>query len=177
MEFTKKKSSNAILVERTTTIDKPAEELYPFWRNMENIPQIMDHLESVKMIDPNRYHWVAKGPAGKKMKWTAEITKEVPNELLSWKSVEGSDVITSATIQFTKAPGNRGTEVKLMIRYDPPGGIIGATIVKLLGDDPSKELREGLRRFKQLFEAGEIPTIKGQPSGRAQDLDESHKAA
>lgn len=172
---TRNESSRTILVERTVTIDRQPEDLYPFWRNLENLPRIMDHLESVSMTDGRRSHWIARGPMGKRVEWTAEITEEVPNQVLSWKSIEGSDVITSASVQFTRAPGDRGTEVKLLVRYDPPGGIVGAAFVKLFGEDPSKEIREGLRRFKQLTEAGEIPTIEGQPSGRAERQKETHE--
>src|SRR5690606_15937893 len=81
-----------IKVERSVIVQRARNELYGFWRNFENLPRFMRHLESVQIIDPNRSHWTAKGPAGTHVEWDAEIHNEIPNELIAWRSVAGADV-------------------------------------------------------------------------------------
>ncbi|HEX9161605.1 MAG TPA: SRPBCC family protein [Thermoanaerobaculia bacterium] len=155
-----------IRVEKTMTINATPEQLFSFWRNFENLPRFMDHLESVKVIDSKRSHWAARGPAGLDAEWDAEIINEVPNELIGWRSVEGSRVNNAGSVHFNRATGDRGTEVKVVLRYDPPAGLIGAAFAKLFGEDPAYQVQEDLRRLKQLIETGEIATIENQPSGR-----------
>lgn len=155
-----------VRVEKSVTINAPAQQVYAFWRNFENLPRFMNNLESVTMHDDKRSRWVAKGPAGTKVDWEAEIINEIPNELIGWRSTEGSQVDNAGSVHFTPAPGNRGTEVKVVLRYDPPAGVVGATVSKLLGEDPAMNVQEDLRRLKRLIETGEIPTTEGQPTGR-----------
>lgn len=157
----------AIRVEKSVTVNRSPEELYQYWRKLENLPHFMDHLESVKTTSEKRSHWVAKAPAGTTVEWDAEIINDKPNEMIAWRSVEGSDVDNSGSVRFERGPQGRGTEVRVQIQYSPPGGIIGATIAKLFGEEPSQQVEDDLRRFKNVMEAGEIPTTEGQPSGRA----------
>ncbi|HVS33306.1 MAG TPA: SRPBCC family protein [Thermoanaerobaculia bacterium] len=154
-----------VRVEKSVTIDAAPEQLYTFWRNFENLPRFMHHLESVRMLGGNRSHWVARGPAGLDAEWDAEVINEIPNELIGWRSVEGSRVDNAGSVHFSKANG-RGTEVKVVLRYDPPGGRFGALVSKILGEDPAHQVQEDLRRLKQLIETGELATIDGQPTGR-----------
>ena len=154
-------------VEKTVTINAPADRLYTFWRNFENLPRFMENLEEVEVIDDKRSRWVATGPAGFDVQWEAEIINEVPNELIGWRSVEGSTVDNAGSVHFTPATGGRGTEVKVVLRYDPPGGKLGAAVSRVLGEDPDWQVQEDLRRLKMLIESGEIATIEDQPSGRA----------
>ena len=147
-----------IRVEKSVTVNATPEQLYAFWRNFENLPRFMDHLEMVHVIDAKRSHWRAKGPAGIKAEWDAEIINEVPNELIGWRSVDGSNVNNAGSVHFT--PTSRGTEVKVLLRYDPPGGAFGAAIAKLFGEDPEHQVKEELRRFKQIVETGEIATAE-----------------
>ena len=160
-------ADRGIKVEKTVTIDKSPEELYRFWRNFENLPRFMNHLESVRVTGGNRSHWIAKAPAGRSVEWDAEIYNEKENELIAWRSLAGADVDSAGSVHFQAAPGGRGTVVKVVLKYDPPGGIIGATIAKLFGEEPSQQIEEDLRRFKQVMETGETPTTTGQPSGRS----------
>lgn len=153
-------------VDKAITIDKPREELYEFWRNLENLPRFMKHLHSVTRIDDRRSHWVAGGPAGKIVEWDAEIINEEPNELIAWRSLAGSQVATAGSVHFKTAPNGRGTELMVELQYDPPGGLLGATFAKLWGEDPAKQIEDDLRRFKQFMETGEIPTTEGQPHGK-----------
>jgi uncharacterized membrane protein len=155
-----------IRVEKSVTINVAPERLYNFWRNFENLPRFMCNLESVTVRDANRSHWVATGPAGTRAEWEAEIINEVPNELIGWRSVEGSKIDNAGSVHFKPATGGRGTEVKVVLRYDPPGGAFGAAVSKLFGEDPDIQVQEDLRRLKMLVETGELATIAEQPTGR-----------
>ena len=156
-----------IRVERSLTIDRSPADLYAFWRNFEQLPQFMNHLKSVKVIGDNLTHWVAKGPMKTDVAWDARTINERPNELIAWKSVEGSDIYTAGSVRFQPAPGNRGTMVRVTFEYEPPAGKLGAAIAKIFGEDPVKQVNVDLRRFKQLMETGEIARTEGQPAGRA----------
>jgi uncharacterized membrane protein len=145
-----------IRVQKAITINRPAAEVYRFWRNLENLPRFMVHLEFVRQLDDRRSYWIARAALGLTVEWTAEIVEERPNELISWRSVEDSQVPNSGTVRFVRAPGDRGTEVHLDIRYDPPAGAVGATIAKLFGEEPSQQADGDLRRLKQVLETGEV---------------------
>lgn len=159
-------ASRAIKVKRSITINKSREELYRFWRNFENLPQFMDHLEKVSISSDSRSHWVAKAPAGQTVEWDSEIINEKENELIAWKSLAGSQVPNAGSVEFKEAPGGRGTEVKVEIDYEPPAGQIGALIAKLFGEEPAVQVQEDLRHLKQIMETGEKPTTKGQSTCR-----------
>ncbi|MFP5213171.1 MAG: SRPBCC family protein [Acidobacteriota bacterium] len=161
------KSARSVKVERTVTIEKTPEELYRFWSNLENLPRFMDHIESLEKIDDKRSHWVVKGPMGLRIEWNSELTDQIENKQLGWRSIEGSQVESSGLVQFTPAPGGRGTEVKVTLTYHPPGGILGAKFAKFFGEEPSIQVRESLCRLKQLLEVGEIATLASQSFGRA----------
>jgi uncharacterized membrane protein len=155
-----------IEVVKSLTIDRPSDELYRFWRKFENLPTVMRHLESVTVQDERRSHWVAKGPAGTRIEWDAEIVNDNANRLIAWQSCEGADVDHWGVVRFIPAPGGRGTQVTVELEYAPIAGAFGATIAKLFGEEPAQQIGEDLRRFKQLMETGEIPTTEGQPRGR-----------
>lgn len=156
----------AIKVEKTLTINKPADELYRFWHNFENLPNFMKHLKEVKVLDSRRSHWVATAPLGTSVEWNAEILQDRENEFISWASIEGADVGNSGFVRFKQAPGDRGTEVKIVMEYTPPGGALAAVFAKLFGEEPEQQIGDDLRRFKMLMEAGEIATTEGQPRGK-----------
>ena len=160
-------SGRGVKVEKSVTINRSPEELYSFWRNFENLPRFMNHLESVKVEGANRSHWVAKGPAGTSVEWDAEVYNEKENEMIAWRSLEGSEVDNAGSVHFEPATGGRGTVVRVVLKYDPPAGKLGALVARLFGESPSQQIDEDLRRFKQLMEAGETATTKGQTSGRA----------
>jgi uncharacterized membrane protein len=146
------------------TVNSSPEDAYRRWRDFENLPAFMVHLESVKAAD-GRSHWVARGPAGTTVEWDAEIVDDVRNQRIAWRSIEGADVDNSGSIRFTPAPGNRGTEVTVELEYSPPGGAVGAMVAKLLGEEPNQQLRDDLRRFKQVLETGEVVVSEGTPDG------------
>ncbi|MEG3977618.1 SRPBCC family protein [Microcoleus sp. herbarium8] len=159
-------ANQSIKVEKTVTIDKPADELYRFWRDFENLPRFMKHLKHVAVIDDKRSHWIASAPIGNSVEWDAEIVREEENRLIAWVSVEGADVENSGFVRFQPAPAGRGTEVKVAIEYNPPGGAIAGAAAKLFGEVPEQQIADDLRRFKQFMETGEIATTAGQSSGR-----------
>ena len=160
-------SAVSIQVKKSITINRSPEELYQFWHEFQNLPRFMNDLESVENIGEKRSHWVVKGPAGKRIHWDAEITEDRPNEIIAWRSLEGSHVQNSGSVRFEPAQGKPGTVVRVEIEYRPPAGLLGATVAKFLGAEPKQQLHENLHRFRQLMETGEIITTEGQPAGRS----------
>jgi uncharacterized membrane protein len=156
-----------IHVEQAFLINKSPEELYAFWRNLENLPSILSHVKSVQVLDETRSRWVVDAPriAGGQVEWEAEITRDEPNAFIAWRSLPGSQVDTTGQIRFTRAMGDRGTEVHVFMEYLPPAGKVGHWIATLFGSSPKTLIREDLRNFKRIQELGEIPTIRGQPRG------------
>lgn len=157
---------NGIHVEQAFLINKPAEELYQFWRNFGNLPSIMKHLKSVT-VNGNRSHWVAEAPkiAGGSVEWDAEVTRDDPGQAIGWRSLPGSQVQTQGEVRFSKAMGDRGTEVHVYMNYRPPAGKLGHYIATMFGESPRRQMREDIRNFKRLMECGEIVTTVGQPVG------------
>jgi len=131
-------------VVRAITINRPADELYRLWRNLEDLPRFMSHLESVQ-VQGNRSHWVARGPAGMSVEWDAEIINEEADRLLAWRSLEGSRIATAGSVHFRPAPAGRGTEIVVTLKYDPPAGKLGAWLAWLFGEEPSLQVRDDLR--------------------------------
>lgn len=154
-------STGGTTVRKSLIINRTPEELYQFWRNFENLPRFMKHLESVQVTGDGRSHWVAKAPAGSSVEWDALITEDRPNELIAWRSLEGADVDNSGSVSFERAPGGRGTIVRVEIEYNPPGGVIGSAIAKLFGEEPGQQAQEDLRCFKQMMETGEVVISDG----------------
>jgi uncharacterized membrane protein len=153
----------ALKVEKTVTIRKSAEELYNYWHNFENLPTFMKHVKSVTVMDGTRSHWIANAPLGQSVEWDADVIQDEPNRLIAWASAENAEVSNSGFVRFSPAPGDRGTEVKVVMEYEIPGGKLTAAIAKLFGEEPEQQIGDELRRFKQLMEAGEIATTEGQP--------------
>jgi len=163
-------------IEKSITIGVSPNELYKFWRNFENLPQFMEDLESVTPLDNTRSHWVAKGPGGKNVEWDAEIYNEHEGEFIAWRSLPDADVTNAGSVHFEEAPGGRGTYLKVVLNYNPPGGKAAQLLAKLFGKEPGQLVDSNLRRLKQLLEAGEIPTTEGQSSGRETSTEENTAA-
>jgi uncharacterized membrane protein len=154
-----------VRVDRSITVARPRADIYRFWRDLENLTRFMKHVESVRVLDHRRSQWVVTAPAGRTIEWEAEIINEIEDELIGFRSLSGK-VDVAGSVQFKDAPGDRGTEVIVEIQYNPPAGILGAFAARMWGEEPSQQIEEDLRRFKQIMEAGEIATVDGQPSGR-----------
>jgi len=156
-------------LETSIAIDKSPEELFRFWRNFSNLPRFMNNLETVTELDGTRSHWVAKGPAGTRVEWDAEIYNEKENELIAWRSLENADVANAGSVRCEAGPEGHGTFVRVTMNYNPPFGKVGETGAQLLGAEPAHLIKEDLRRLKQVMEAGEIATTDGQTSGRLEE--------
>jgi uncharacterized membrane protein len=144
-------------VRESVRLEVPVADVYRFWRRLENLPRFMTHLNRVAEHPDGTSHWVAAGPAGLAVEWDAEVINEIENKVLAWRSVPGSDVATAGSVNFDEARGGRSTQVTVHLQYAPPAGKAGALVASLFGREPSQTVREDLRHFKQLLEAGEIP--------------------
>jgi uncharacterized membrane protein len=149
--------ARGVHVRESIQLELPLADVYGFWRRLENLPRFMTHLDRVTESSDGQSHWVAVGPAGLAVEWDAEIINEVENELIAWRSLPGSDVVTAGSVHFDAARAGRSTEVRVNLQYAPPAGKAGALFASLFGREPAQTIREDLRHFKQLLEAGEIP--------------------
>ncbi|MBC8141018.1 MAG: SRPBCC family protein [Armatimonadetes bacterium] len=154
-----------IKIVKAMTIQKPASELYTFWRNFENLPVFMKHLEAVTVTDETHSSWTAKAPFGQTVSWDAEILSDEPNKRIVWRSLEHADIPNTGTVRFEELSAGRGTAVTVSLEYNPPLGMVGAVVAKMFGEEPGTQVHDSLRRFKELMETGELPTIQGQPNG------------
>lgn len=153
-------------VSASTTVNKPVQEVYGYWRNLENLPSFMAHVREVRTLDGGqRTHWVAEAPGRRSVEWDAEIVEETPNRLIRWRSAPKADVENSGRVEFSTAPGDRGTEVRVTLTYAMPGGRLGKTVATLLGEAPDQQVRDDLARFKQILETGEVVRSEGSPEG------------
>lgn len=150
----------------TTTIEKPAREVYEFWRRLDTLPAFMAHVEQVRTTGLRSSHWRASAPFGRSVEWDAEITEDVPGERIGWRSVGRADVANDGVVRFVSAPGGRGTEVHVRLRYAMPAGRLGAAVARYFGEEPHQQLDDDLRRFKQVMETGEVVRSDGAPGGK-----------
>ena len=152
-------------VEHEVVVNRPREELYRIWRNLENLPIFMEGLASVHEIDDKKSIWVAKAPAGTVIKWEAEIINDVENELIAWQTLEGSGVDNAGSVNFEPV-GDDSTRIKVVLRYDPPGDKLGIWVAKAFGRDPQKEIEADLDRFKAIMEIGGAKAVESGASDR-----------
>jgi len=164
-------------VETGFAINCSVEQAFRFWRNLENLPRFMRNLESVKVRDDRHSEWTAIGRMGQDIHWRAEIVEEKENEWIVWRSLEGSDIDCRGSVHFRPAVGDRGIIVTASMQCRPPAGAVGKAVALLLGKGPEFMIREELRRFKALMEAGEVPTIDGQTHGPRSVLIKTVQAA
>ncbi len=150
----------------TTTVTKPVEEVYEFWSRLDQLPAFMAHLEEVRVTGDRRSHWRAAAPFGQDVEWDAETTEQVPGQRIAWRSLDGADVPNSGEVRFVPAPGGRGTEVHVRLSYEMPAGALGKAVAKYFGEEPSQQLDDDLRRFKQVIEVGEVIRSDGAPHGK-----------
>lgn len=142
---------------QAVTINKPVAEVYGYFRNFANLPSFMENVERIEVRDGKRSHWVVKAPGGATVEWDAVVTEEEPDRFVAWISEPGADVPNSGRVEFRDA-GARGTVVSATILYDPPAGVIGKLVAKVLQREPAIQSRRDLARFKQLMETGEVAT-------------------
>lgn len=162
-----------LIVHRSVTVNRPRSEVYAFWRNFENLPRFMKHLQEVTVSDGGRRsHWVTAAPLGQSVEWDAEIVEERPDELITWRSLPGAMIENSGRVTFRDAKGFGGTEVDVVLEYHPPLGSASIALARLFGEQPWQQVRDDLRRFKQVMETGEVPTTFAQTSGRIDEVKE-----
>ena len=151
----------AVRVEKFLTINRTPQQVYDFWRNQENLPRFLRHIESVQMTGELSSHWKARGPAGTSLEWDAELVEDYPGQLILWRSVGDADLPNEGSVEFREASGGRGTEVKLTIRYYPPGGAAGKIAAKLADTITARQIEEDLKRLKQILETGASASSEG----------------
>jgi uncharacterized membrane protein len=154
---------HSLRIEKSVTVNRPPAEVYAYWRKLDNLPQFMDHLESVSSLGGRRSHWVASAPF--KAEWDAEVIDECQNELICWRALPGSMVDTAGAVRFRPAPDGFGTQVHVSLQYTPPGGPLGLAAAGLLKGVTAQQVGEDLRRFKEVLEKGETPSVPGQSFG------------
>ena len=154
-----------VRVVEAITVNRPIDTVYGFWRRFENFPRFMRYIESIESSG-TRSHWRVKGPGGVRVEWDAELIEDRPNERLSWRTAADADVEHHGSVRFGHAPGSRGTELLVDISYRPPAGKVGRGIAWLLGSDPEAQVREDVRRFKQILETGEVTLSDGPALSR-----------
>ena len=173
LNIRRSEESGNLLVRRSATINRPRAEVYAFWRNFENLPRFMQHLQAVTVKpDGRRSHWVTRAPLGRTVEWDAEIVEEQADELLAWRSLPGADIENEGRVSFRDALDGSGTIVDVELEYRPPLGAPSIVVARLFGEQPWQQVRDDLRRFKQIMEAGEVPTIYAQTSGRLEEVAE-----
>lgn len=153
-------------VERTITVGRPADELYPYWREADRLARVVEPFADVVSTGDDRQRWAVRMPTGRTMAWNARIVEDRPGEFLRWESLEDASMPNEGSVRFRPAPGDRGTEVTLRLRFDPPGGALGDAAAERLGFAPDALAGTALRRFKSLAETGEVPTLERNPSAR-----------
>jgi uncharacterized membrane protein len=166
-----------MVVTHSITVNRPRAEVYAFWRNFQNFPLFMKHLDSIEVLDKKAKlsHWIARAPLGMNVNWDAEIIEDRKNELITWQSIPPSMIENSGKVEFKDSPVGKGTEIDVSLRYSPPAGSASVALARLLGQEPETQIRDDLRRFKQIIETGEIATITGQSSGRARQVDKERE--
>ena len=143
-------------IEKTIFVARPPEELYRFWRNLENLPEFMESIESIRILDDLHSHWVIKGPGGHRLEWDAEIVNEHPGEMISWQTLPGADVQSAGTVRFTSTEDGRGTLLRVVLEFLPPGGSLGSRVSRLFGRDPAARLERDLGRLKEIIERHDV---------------------
>lgn len=174
-------------VKRAITVRRDREELYALWRDFASFPRFMAHVEDVQVTGERTSHWKARGPLGVNFEWDAEITEDVPSERIAWRSTPGAQIKSSGSVAFSRAPADQGIKINVEMRYDVPGGAASGLTAKLFGEEPQIQIKDDLRRFKQIAETGEVVRSEGTPEGQlgrrmpkqrpAQPLEESELSA
>jgi uncharacterized membrane protein len=150
-----------------TTVLRAPDDVYDVWRGLERLPTFMHHLESVEWTGEGRTHWRAAAPLAGKVAWDAELVEDVRGRRVAWRSLPGSQVRTEGQVEFSPAPGDRGTEVRVQMSYTVPGGRAGRAFARLFGEEPHQQVEDDLRRFKQLVETGQVVRSDGSPEGHS----------
>lgn len=156
-DLAERERGTPLYVATSVTIERPAEELYRFWRNLSNLPRVMPHLQSVQVLGENFSHWIAYAPWGSRVEWDSELIDDVPAQRLAWRTVDGSDIFNAGSVRFTPNADGASTEVTVEILYVPPAGAVGAAVARLFGKDAGQDMFADLGAFKRIMESGTAP--------------------
>lgn len=149
---TARKSAAPVDIRTNVELNRPAAEVYTFWRRLENLPRIMRHLEKVEQIDQNRSRWTARGPGGiGALTWEAEIVEDQENQFISWRSLPGSTVDNAGQVRFVETP--TGTDVRIQMTYRVPAGDLGGVAARLFSPMTEKMIREDIQDLKGVLES------------------------
>jgi uncharacterized membrane protein len=151
-------------LKRAVTINRPRAALYAFWHDFANLARLMPDVLEIRPAGERRWHWTVRGPGGMTAEGDVECVEEREDELIAWRSLGEADIAHEGTVRFLPAPGGRGSEVHVTMSLRAPAGRAGRAVASLFGEEPGRPLRDGLRRFKQLMETGEIPTPAPRPA-------------
>ncbi|KAB2976660.1 SRPBCC family protein [Streptomyces sp. SS1-1] len=163
---TRTRGSKPMELTATTTVTRSPDEAYALWKDLERLPDFMAHLDEVRVTGPRTSHWKARAPFGRTVEWDAETTQDVPGQLIAWRSADGADIGNAGEVRFVPAPGGQGTEIRVSLRYELPGGPLGKAAARYFGEEPHQQLDDDLRRFKQIAEVGEVVRSEGAPGGK-----------
>lgn len=158
-------------VEASETIQIEAQDLYDFWKQFDNLPRFMEHLQRVSQLPDGGWHWVAAAPAGAEVEWDADVTQDIPGRLIAWRSRPGSQIANEGFVEFAQAPGDRGTELRVRLMYEPPAGQLGVLVAKLFGEEPKQQIEGDLMRLKKLIESGDLPNLSNRGQRRIPDAE------
>ena len=158
-----------VKIMHTVSVRQPPERVYKFWRELENLPRFMRHLESVTVLDERRSRWRVQGPADISVAWDAEIINDVPGELIAWRSLEGSEVANAGSVRFERGLNGHATRITVSLEYHPPAGVLGSLVANALGANPQRQIEEDMHRFKELLET-DVPQPNAPQRGRLRDV-------
>lgn len=169
--ITRSRLKTVVDLTATTTVTRSRQETYEMWRQLDKLPSFMAHLDEVRTTGPATSHWRASAPFGQVVEWDAETTEDVPGERIAWRSLDTGAIHNEGDVRFIPAPGGRGTEVHVTLRYSMPAGKLGEAVARYFGEDPHQQLDDDLRRFKQVVETGEVVRSEGAPGGKRARLE------
>lgn len=135
-------------------IRRPRNQVYAYWRNFSNLSHFMTHIERIEMLSDHRSRWVVKAPVGQTVEWTAHVMEDVPDRRIAWETEYDADIRSAGWVEFDDTPDGRGTQVTVMIAYEPPGGKLGHLAARIWNEDPATQLCEDLENLKSILEAG-----------------------
>lgn len=156
------------MAEKTIIVTAPVSEVYQFWTQFDRFPEFMNNIKEVRKTGDRMSHWVAKGPLNTSVEWDAETTMLEPNKRIAWNSRDNGDITTSGQVTFNDL-GNNQTEVHVVLKYDPPAGVVGDIVAKIFSN-PQRELEEDLERFSTMINqqrtySGREPQVKQRGEG------------
>jgi len=162
-------STQGLSLDETITIDQSPEELYRFWRNLDNLPRFLTHLDSVRSTGGSRSRWVARGPSGTSVTWDADMITDKPNEEIGWCSLPGSEIATQGRVRFRRARSGRGTDLHVLLLFEPPLGQQAMPVGTRFGRSAQQEFRDDLAHLKAVLEGSPGPWTERQSRMGLQD--------